>query len=97
MCLMPVHDVYGVHPGRFGMECQNDMKDCLKPLLITLFYSRRNENIEKAAAILWPDHSVNGGRPATFKEFWDWLWIDNGDHVYGILKVLAALIKGVEK
>ena len=32
--------MYGVHSGRYGSECTNDMRDCLKPLLTLLFSSR---------------------------------------------------------
>jgi hypothetical protein len=88
MCLMPVHEVYEMHTGRYGRECTNDLKDCIKPLLITLYYSRRHVPIEKVAALLWPS-----GRPDSFMEFWAFLWSHDGDQVYGILKVLAAFMK----
>jgi hypothetical protein len=88
MCLMPVHEVYELHTGRYGMQCTNDLKDCIKPLLITLYYSRRHVSIEKVAALLWPR-----GRPDSFMAFWTFLWSHDGDQVYGILKVLVGFMK----
>jgi hypothetical protein len=87
MCLMPVHEVYELHSGRYGMECKNELKDCIKPLLITLYYSRCHILIEQLAAMLWPS-----GRPVSFRAYWTFLWSHDGDHVYGILKVLAAFM-----
>lgn len=88
MCLMPVDPVYGVHSGRYGIECTNDMRDCLKPLLTLLFSSRLYPILNQAADRLWSEQ----GRHAFFSEFWAWLWVHNGDHVYGILKVLGAIL-----
>ena len=91
MCLMPVSEVFESHSGRYGMECKNALKDCIKPLLITLYYSRCHISIETTAALLW----LHGRRPATFMEYWTWMWSHDGDHVYGILTVLAAIMQSV--
>jgi hypothetical protein len=93
MCLMPVDSVYGVHTGRYGLECTNGMKDCLKPVVALLFWAPRNAVVIKVSQLIWPEGSYS--KPATFGEYWDWLWTDSKDHVYGILKVLNAVIQCV--
>lgn len=93
MCLLPVHAVYGMHSGRYGMECSSELRDCIKPL-ITLLYYRADSNmtLHKTAQILWhPQHP----KPSSFQEYWQWLWQEGGDHVYGILKFIHALIQSV--
>ena len=91
MCLMPVDAVYGVHSGRYGKECHNEMRDCLKPLVTLLFWSKQHAVINEVAHMLWSE--TLSSKPATFHEYWEWLWSDSNDRVYGILKVLNAVIQ----
>ena len=74
------------------MSCSNDMKDCMKPLLLSLFYGRQKV-MKNAASMIWTGNS----RPTTFSQFWAWLWAHNGDHIYGVLVALDALLKCVAK
>jgi hypothetical protein len=85
MCLMPVHQDYGIHTGRYGPTCNNSLTDCMKPFLIQLFHKDQGGT---ASQILQKEQ-----RPTNFAEFWSWLWVHNGDHIYGILKVLDVMLK----
>ena len=85
---MPVDPIYGVHTGRYGAECNNEMRDCLKPLIRLLFRSRLHPILNQVADRLWGVQ----GRHAFFAQYWAWLWVHSGDHVPGVLKVLEALL-----
>ena len=92
MCLMPVNSVYGLHSGRYGMECTSELRDCLKPIVTLLFYSQNLQIMLDAANMLW---TPSNPKPQTFSEYWNWLWLETEDHIYGILKVLNAVVRAV--
>jgi len=90
MCLMPVHEVYSTHSGRYGTECTSPLRDCFKPIVCLLYHNASLKVTFDAAKILWPPSNP---KPATFKAYWDWLWHDSGDRIYGILKTLDAVMQ----
>lgn len=92
MCLMPVNAVYDLHSGRYGRDCKGELRDCLKPIVTLLFYSNSIPIIRKASEMLW---SPSNPRPQTFNEYWEWLWVETDDHLYGILQVLNAVVQAV--
>lgn len=88
MCLLPVDGVYELHSGRYGQDCKHEMCDCLKPIVSLIYHNTSLKIVVDAARILWPPSRP---RPSTFGQYWDWLWLDSGDHIYGILRVLDAV------
>jgi hypothetical protein len=93
MCLMPVHSVYGIHSSRYGKECSGELRDCMKPLVTLLYHSSGSHVILHAVSqFLW---SPKCPKPPTFTQYWAWLWHESGDHVFGILKLLHALVQCV--
>jgi hypothetical protein len=92
MCLMPVHTVYEIHSGRYGMDCTSELRDCFKPIVTLLFYSQSLQIMQVASKMLW---SPSNPKPSTFTEYWQWLWLETEDHIYGILKVLNAIVMSV--
>ena len=89
MCLLPVDSVYGIHSGRYGRECANELRDCLKPIVSLLYHSQTLRVMVNAARMMW---SPTNPKPLTFMEYWNWLWLESDDHIYGILKVLHAVL-----
>jgi hypothetical protein len=93
MCLMPVQSVYGIHSSRYGKECSGELRDCMKPLVTLLYHSSGSHVILHAVSqFLW---SPKCPKPPTFTQYWAWLWHESGDHVFGILKLLHALVQCV--